>query len=299
MKPLRRPAQQLALGPPRNRHLRRHSHFAGHGASSAVPSRWDSWLSRGASISQIVGIGLALAGLFYTVIPLYQKAAVDEQLARREAELKAVENSLAEARTETYRLRRDNYLRVAARAASDECSDVRRSFMPIPESIGNTERRYRLQLDVNVVDCVKRYLARADEVKELSPADLEVWRAWATPLAMELETQRQAARQKVGDMPQLAAADPSVLEPLGDFARRTEDFLSRYDALRTPEQRLERQRRFFDQRVESTQSSIAASYRQQVSLRLLRELEPKVWREERQKREESMRPSAPASAASA
>ena len=45
-------------------------------------------------------MALALAGLFYTVIPLYQKAAVDEQLARREMELKAVEASLAEGKAE-------------------------------------------------------------------------------------------------------------------------------------------------------------------------------------------------------
>lgn len=46
-----------------------------------------------------------MAGLFYTVIPLYQKAAVDEQLARREADLKVVEAALAEVKAETYRLR--------------------------------------------------------------------------------------------------------------------------------------------------------------------------------------------------
>ena len=62
---------------------------------------------------------MALAGLFYTVIPLYQKAAVDEQLARREAELKGVEAALAEVQAETYRLRRDNYMRVATRAAAN------------------------------------------------------------------------------------------------------------------------------------------------------------------------------------
>jgi hypothetical protein len=256
----------------------------------------DSWFSRGASISQIVGVGLALAGLFYTVIPLYQKAAVDEQLARREAELKAVESSLAEARTENYRLNRDNYLRSATRAAADECADVRRSFITIPP--GAPESEFRLRLDVNVVECVNRYLARADEVRVLNPADLAVWRAWATSIASDLEAERQAAHQKVVGIRQKAAADPSVLEPLGDFARRTDEFLSRYDALRTPEQRQDRLRRLFDQRVERTQISIATSYRQRASLQLLRELEPKLWRDERQMREEATRPPAPASAAS-
>ncbi len=261
-----------------------------------VSSHWDSWLSRGASIFQIVGIGLALAGLFYTVIPLYQRAAVDEQLARPEAGLKAVESSLAEARTETYRLSRDNYLRNATRAAADECADVRQSFMTIPP--GAPESEFRLRLDVDVVECVNRYLARADEVKVLNPADLVVWRDWATSIASDLEAERQSADEKVVGVRQKAAADLSVLESLGDFARRIDEFLSRYDALRTPEQRQERLHRLFDQRVERTQTSIATSYRQRASLLLFRDLEPKPWRGERRMREEATRPPAPASAAS-
>lgn len=264
---------------------------------SAAPSHWDRLLSRGASISQITGIGLALAGLFYTVIPLYQKAAVDEQLARREAELRVVEESLAEAKTETYRLRRDNYVRVATRAAADECSDVRRGFMSIPQGLKESDQEYRHKLDIGVVDCISRYLARADVVKELNPADLATWRGWATPIAVELETQRQTARDAIATLPKKAAADPSVLEPLGDFARRTDEFLSRYDAFRTPEQRQERLRRLFDQRVETTQTSIATAYRQHVSVRLLRELEPKPWRDERASREAATRSAEAASTA--
>lgn len=230
-----------------------------------------------------------MAGLFYTVIPLYQKAAVDEQLARREGELKVVEAALAQVKAETYRLRRDSYMRAATWAASDECSDVRRGFMPIPQSLKESDQEYRRRLDVGVVDCVNRYLARASVVKKLNPADLATWRAWAAPIAVELEEQRQTARETIAALPKKAAADPSVLEPAGDFVRRADEFLLRYDAFRTPEQRQQRLRRLFDQRVESTQTSIAAAYRQRVSVRLLRELEPKLWRDERASREAATR----------
>lgn len=292
MKLYRRAAHLPGPIPQRNRHLRRPSALP----SAASPSSWDSWLSRGASVAQIVGIGLALAGLFYTVIPLYQKAAVDEQLARREAELKVVETALAEAKSETYRLRRDNYIRVATRSAADECSDVRRGFMPIPQDLKESDRGYRRRLDVGVVDCINRYLARANVVKELNPADLATWRAWATPIAVELDEERQTARETIAALPKKAAADPSVLEPVGDLMRRADEFLSRYYASRTPEERQEHIRRLFDQRVETTQTSIAAAYRQRVSVRLLRELEPKLWRDERASREAATR-SAEASSA--
>lgn len=285
MKIYRRAAHSPRPVPQRNRHLRLLSALP----SAASPSSWDSYLSRGASVSQIVGIGLALAGLFYTVIPLYQKAAVDEQLARREVELKVVEAALAEVKAETYRLRRDNYMRVATRAAADECSDARRGFMPVPQGFKESDQEYRRSLDVGVVECINRYLARASVVKELNSAELATWRSWAMPIAVELEEKRQTARETIAALPKKAAADPSVLEPTGDFVRRADEFLSRYDAFRTLEQRQERLRRLFDQRVESTQTSIANAYRQLVSVRLLRELEPKLWRDERASREADTR----------
>jgi len=266
-------------------------------SAANTQSRWDGWLSRGASISQIVGIGLALAGLFYTVIPLYQKAAVDEQLARREIELKALEAALAEVKLETYRLRRDNYARVATRAAADECSDVVRGFRTLPQDTRESVPQYRIRLDVDVVECVNRYLARADEVKELNQADLETWRTWATAMAVELEEQRQVARQNIDQLPKKASSDPSVLEPDGEFTKKADEFLSRYDALLSPEKRQERQQRLFAQRVETTQTRIAADYRHRVSVRLLRELEPKAWRDERQKRERATRSEVPAAGA--
>ena len=230
-----------------------------------------------------------MAGLFYTVIPLYQKAAVDEQLARREAELKVVEAALVEVKAETYRLRRDNYMRVATRAAADECSDVLRGFMPIPQGFKESDREYRRRLDVGVVDCIDRYLARANMVKELNPTDLAAWRAWATPIAVELEEQRQTARETIAALPKKAAADPSVLEPDGDLVRGVDELLSRYGAFRTPKLRQERLRRLLDQRIETTQTRIATAYRQRVSVRLLRELEPKPWRDERASREAATR----------
>ncbi|MFZ7308667.1 hypothetical protein [Comamonas jiangduensis] len=239
---------------------------------------------------------MALAGLFYTVIPLYQKAAVDEQLARREAELKGVEAALAEVQAETYRLRRDNYMRVATRAAANECSDVFRGIMPLPQGLRESEQEYRQKLDVDVVECVNRYVVQASVVQELNSADLTTWRAWATPIAVELEKQRQTVRETIAALPEKAGIDPSVLEPDGDLVRRADEFLSKYYASQSPEKLQEHLQRLFDQRVEKTQRSIAAAYRQRVSVRLLDELEPTHWRDERVRREAATRSAKAASA---
>ncbi len=70
---------------------------------------------------------MALAGLVCTIIPRTRGPPWTSSWP--EAYLKVVEYSLAAAKTETYRLRRDDYLRVATRDAAEECSDVFRGIM--------------------------------------------------------------------------------------------------------------------------------------------------------------------------
>lgn len=299
MKPLRRPAHQPGLIPPRNRHLQRPGPAAPAAPPSTTPPRWDSWLSRGASVAQIVGVALALAGLFYTVIPLYQKAAVDEQLARREMELKAVEASLTEGKAEVYRLRRDDLVRVTVRGAAEECSDSFRGFMDLPAGEREPEEAYRLRLDVNVKDCVDRHLARAETSKQLGAADLEAWRAWAKPIVAELEAERLRTRQTVQELPRRAAADPSLLDDDGEFSQITEELFKHYEAylFPTPQLRQERDKHQFARRLQFTRERVAMAYRLSVSTRLTQTLEPKMWKVERAKKEAAARVSVGASRA--
>lgn len=168
--------------------------------------------------------------------------------------------------------------------------------MSIPQDSKESGQVYRLRLDVGVTDCINRYLAQAIVVKELNPTDLATWRAWATPIAVELDEERQTARETIAALPKRAAADPSVLEPVGEFMQRFDEFVSSYEAFLTPEQYQKHIRQLFEQRLERTQMKIATTYRQRVSERLLRELEPKLWREERTSREAATR-SAEASSA--
>ena len=58
------------------------------------PSFIDVWLQR---VSHIVQLGLfllTLATIYFTVIPLYQKALLDEQIAEKELRLAKLEKSL-------------------------------------------------------------------------------------------------------------------------------------------------------------------------------------------------------------
>ena len=64
----------------------------------------DTWLGRAASISQPLVLLLALFGYFYTVIPVYQKEVLSEQIAAKEIELARLQQKIDLTGPETARL---------------------------------------------------------------------------------------------------------------------------------------------------------------------------------------------------
>ncbi|WP_162615761.1 MULTISPECIES: hypothetical protein [Ralstonia solanacearum species complex] len=246
----------------------------------------DLWLSRGASVAQIGGVALALAGLFYTVIPLYQKAAVDEQLARREAELKAIEAHLKRARAEAYRLRRDEVMRVTSLRAGDGCADSRNTVMHLPEIDEPREQVHSrlIDLSINVENCVGQHLADLVATKALSDEDAALLTLWSKSLAAELEASRQQAIRTITDLPEIGKRDPSRLDAVGSAVTRADEFFERYRPLYSEKQRARQAEERFNYRVQITQERIAGDYRSNVFRRLLNELEPKEWKAERANR---------------
>ena len=52
-----------------------------------MPSKTDVYLSRAANASQLGLLALAVFGYFYTVLPVYQKSLLDEEIAKKSIEL--------------------------------------------------------------------------------------------------------------------------------------------------------------------------------------------------------------------
>lgn len=61
-----------------------HNHF----------SKIDLWISRVSHFSQIGILVVAIFGYFYTVIPLYQKSILDEEIAKKTLELQTLKNEI-------------------------------------------------------------------------------------------------------------------------------------------------------------------------------------------------------------
>ncbi|MDB0564801.1 hypothetical protein AB6Q13_00705 [Ralstonia solanacearum] len=231
-------------------------------------------------------MALALAGLFYTVIPLYQKAAVDEQLARRETELKGIEANLQRARTEAYRLRRDDVMRVTSRRAGEGCADTRNTVMHRPEPDEPREQYHNrlVALDINIESCVAQYLKDLVAAKTLTNEDVASLEAWSKSLVTELEGSRQQVIRAISELPEAGKMDPSRLDAVGAFVAKTDELVDRYRAPLSAELRARQTEDRFNYRVQITQERLAMDYRLNVFRRLVNELEPKEWRIERANR---------------
>ncbi|WP_317736724.1 hypothetical protein [Burkholderia pseudomallei] len=221
--------------------------------------------------------------MFYTVIPLYQKAAVDEQLARRETELKVVEANMQRARMESYRLRRDDLLRALSLRTGDDCSGVPGIVMQ-PSDIDEPKalrRRRAVTLDINVESCIEQHVGDPTVARALSRDDLASLKTRSKSLATELEASRQEAIRTIAVLPEAAKTDPSRLDPVGAFVARMDNFVGQYVRSIGSEQRTRETNDRFNYRVQITQERIAMDYRLNVSKRLVSELEPEEWKADR------------------
>ena len=115
------------------------------------------------------------------------------------------------------------------------------------------------------------------------------------PIVEELETERLRTRQTVRELPHRAAADPSLLDDDGKFSKMADELFRHYEAylFPTPQLRQERDKHQFARRLQFTMERVAMTYRLNVSTRLTQTLEPKMWRDERAKKEAEVRAVAP------
>ena len=157
---------------------------------AVIPStRIDIWISRVASISQILIVLLTVGGFYFTVLPLYQKALLDEAIARKEIELREVSASLEK-----------SYARVRFGALKEYIfySGVSCSGLLLPAStlhlIGkpNPDRRPYAQqiLEINPQNCLVSALEKHRALEDLRPEDMKILRNTVAKIALELDHKR-------------------------------------------------------------------------------------------------------------
>ena len=199
-----------------NRWIRRHK--------LRVPP--SSWAERHAPLAQIiagystvVAIVVAALGFWYTVIPLHQKAAVDEQLAKRETELRQVELRLAQAKREAYELLRAGVVERLALRASFDCGVGR--FGQRDEETSGKRRAGLDLLSEPIESCLMNAIGSAPKVSELNPEDLRSLTDATRMVGQGLDRKRVDLIKQLDELLGKARVDPSLIAPYSPSVGRS------------------------------------------------------------------------------
>lgn len=190
---------------------------------------FDLWLVRLSYLSQFGLFALTIAALYFTVIPLYKTAALEEGIAKREAELRdaeehlaAAEKALAEVKERSYVRERTELVNDFIRRAGASCSGLLQPPEPL-RKLGE-KRVEKPLLDIDVGKCLLAELKGVRPDEKLRPADSRVLLARIEALSQNLEKERWEAKEKIDAVPINAAADKSTWAEKGAYQKEFEEF---------------------------------------------------------------------------
>lgn len=130
-------------------------------------SRIDIYLNRIGQVSQLLLVGFAIFGYFYTVRPIYQNASLQESIAKKEIELKGLQSKI----DELYINLRSELIRKFVTRVTYDCSPGMPLLMQAPSNeAGDQEpfivrfKEYKALISDNPYNCLRK---KAEEDTEL------------------------------------------------------------------------------------------------------------------------------------
>ncbi|WP_439536099.1 hypothetical protein [Methyloversatilis sp.] len=169
-------------------------------ASHPSLSKWDVWLPRLSHFAQFCLVLITVGSLYFTVIPLYQKAVLEEGIAKREVELKLLNDRLAIA----YKRLRTNAVLDYQMLATPECAGLysppRTAKMSDVASAPKPSRA-ELVFSVDIRQCLLKVADEATPLADLSPSDRQQFNAELAEVIDRLEHKKQTAMAAYRSVP--------------------------------------------------------------------------------------------------
>lgn len=217
----------------------------------------DVWLLRLSHFSQLGLFLFTVGAIYFTVIPLYQKALLDETIAKKEVELTdanaALERAYASVRTAVVK----DYVFFAGA----KCTGLLERAEPLPSLVKPVPARPSLADTLFAIDvpaCLTNAAKESVSLQELRAEDRKLFDQRLLALGEEVLALRQHAMVEHKEVPSRAAANPPTLPPLDGFTSSMLEFL----ANREPPER--HQQRVREAAIKSEQSRIATAYANKV-----------------------------------
>jgi hypothetical protein len=196
-----------------------------------ICNRLDVYLQRSSHVSQIVLCIFTGWALIYTVIPLYQKALLDEAIAKKEVDLKEATAAMAKKEVELKEASaalEEAYRRIKFSAVKDfvfmtgaKCTNLLYRPMPPLGPLGKPERStpppFAELFELDVPGCITKEAEKYLPLKELRPEDRKLFDQNIFTLNQELFVIRKRAKAEYDEVPQKVSANPSAFPlPTGD-----------------------------------------------------------------------------------
>ena len=214
----------------------------------------DVWLQRASHLSQFGLFIFTALAIYFTVIPLYQKALLDEAIARKEIELKEANA----AREKAYSHLRFFILSQFVFRAGSLCTGLLWQPPPKLEPLGKPslpiKPSFAELLESDVPACLTRVVEEHTPLKDLRPEDRKLFDESLLALSGDLLNIRQSAKAEYDEVPKRAAVDRNALSPPGELG---EEELTAY------------QKRVRDLSIWKEQSRIGAAYGKAIRERLM------------------------------
>ena len=163
--------------------------------TKAQTPHWiDVWLPRLSQFAQFGLFVLTVGGFYFTVLPLYQKALLEEAIAKKEVELSAATKAL----DRSYSRIREYAMREFYIKALPPCSGL---FFSRPENataevekVEKKQTRAEFVFAIDVPTCLNDMANKTTALNELRPDDRKLFDAAVTRLGLEL-TEHQKVSQ--------------------------------------------------------------------------------------------------------
>lgn len=180
-------------------------------------------------LSHLAQFGLflfTLGSLYFTVLPLYQKALLDEAIAKKELELKTATESLERKYVQIRAFAVKEYVMYAGA----ECTDLLRRPVELPapgEKIPvvppHAERVYAIEIK----GCLVNGLDRTPSLKELTREDLTYLRTTLDQTGDRLLKARESSLVQYRHVPEIITETQIAALPASSARVRTLEFLTK------------------------------------------------------------------------
>jgi hypothetical protein len=250
----------------------------------------DKWLVRLSHISQFGLLLFTVGTIYFTVVPLSQKALLEEAIAKKEIELKdatllldakekllgsaqdklakvnldlaKTRHDLAHAQLISYIQQRDANLFSLVMRASAECTGLLRPPKNFDlDAKASHKEPFEENFEIAPGDCIQEAFQRSRLKTELKAPDLSHFENEIATLSASLRQRKAAAVKNSNEVSDAARRNPKLLRAPGYFEARMEAFLARARIISPvpPELQLQQE---FGRAVTRTRNAISNEYLQ-------------------------------------